>query len=268
MLVVFTYLVTKDIVETLERKVGYQLGEDLKGFVRDLEDQFLEEFWGFIPSEVKKEAIDSANVSVQLDSISRRNGKPIVSLDRVYLTKADEYLEVTRLTDPRTGQVRVSERPGNEPIDRQIDRLRKYKQIVLADVGAFEGGTLLEICELLENKGINIEEIYLGFSSNEANNIINNNRKLTALNLFDFYEWIEMRDFFGIDGRAVGIDSGMRTYIPYWENLSKWASIPKESEKTVSDLCRNYYTLLTERLLKEGYDIRRIGTQIKYDGGK
>lgn len=268
MLVVFTYLVTKDIVETLERKVGYKLCGDLKGFVRDLENQFLEEFWGFVPDTVEKKAIDSTRVSVQLDSISSRNGKPIVSLDRVYLTQADEYLEVTRVTDPRTGQVKISERPGNEPIERQINRLRKYQQIVLVDVGAFEGGTLLEICNLLEETGINIEEIYLGFSSNEANRRINNSRKLTALNLFDFYEWIEMRDFFGIDGRAVGIDSGIRTYIPYWENLSKWASIPKESEKTASDLCRKYYALLTERMLKERYDIKRIGTQIKYGGGK
>src|SRR3989339_316005 len=120
----------------------------------------------------------------------------------------------------------------------------------------------------LENSGLDIEEIYLGFSSNKANRRINNNRKLTALNLFDFYEWIEMRDFFGIDGRNVGMDSDTRLYIPYWENLPKWASISKEKEREVAELCKDYNGILLGLLKQEEYDVRKIGRMIKYEGGK
>lgn len=198
----------------------------------------------------------------------RRNGYPVISLDRVYLTNADEYLEVTRITDPRTGEVKVSERPGNISLSEQINILRKYGKIVLADVGAFEGGTLLEISEMLEKNGLKIEEIYLGFSGNEANRRINNSRKLTALNLFDFYEWIELRDFFGIDGRNVGMDNNIRLYIPYWENLPKWASISEEKEQEVAELCRVYNGTLLDLLKQKGYDIKKIGKTINYKGDK
>ncbi|HIH15632.1 MAG TPA: hypothetical protein HA360_01195 [Nanoarchaeota archaeon] len=51
-------------------------------------------------------------------------------------------------------------------------------------------------------------------------------------------------------------------------NLSKWASIPKVAEEIVSDLCRSYYGQLTGKLLKEGYDIKKIGIPIKYEGSK
>ena len=264
----FTYLVTKDIVETLERKLGYRLRSNLKYVIRELEKEFLSDFWPYIPDNIEKRAIDAYPVSVQLGLISRRNAYPVISLDRVYLTNVDEYLEVTRITDPKTGKVSVSARPGNKPIEEQINALRKYDKIVLADVGAFEGETLLEISDLIERGGLNIEEIYLGFSSNEANEKINNKRKLTTLNLFDFYEWIEMRDFFGIDGRNVGMDGDLRLYIPYWENLPKWASISKEHEQEVAELCKDYYGTLLSLLKKEGYDIKKIGKTVKYEGDK
>src|SRR3989339_22069 len=191
--VVFTYLVTKDIVETLERKLGYSLDREIKEEVRDLENRFLYDFWQYIPENLDKVAVNANPVSAQLETMVRRNGFPVISLDRVYLTNADEYLEVRR---------------------------------------------------------------------------INNNRKLTALNLFDFYEWIEMRDFFGIDGRNVGMDSDTRLYIPYWENLPKWASISKEKEREVAELCKDYNGILLGLLKQEEYDVRKIGRMIKYEGGK
>ncbi len=267
-LVVFTYLVTKDIVETLERKIGYKLSDSLREDIKFLENEFLYRFWQYIPDNIRKTAIDANTVSKELENIIQLTGHPIISLDKVYLTNADEYLEVTRLTDPKTGNITISERQGYRPIEEQINSLKKYKKIVLADVGAFEGGTLLDVSNMLERNGLEIEEIYLGFSSNEANKRINNSRKLTVLNLFDFYEWIEMRDLFGIDGRAVSNDLGIKTYIPYSENLSGWASIPKENEKTVSEICNQYYLKLIQKLSKGGFDLNKIGKIMRLDGGK
>ena len=259
---------TKDTVETLERKIGYQLSSKSKKKIKELEDRFLSSFWPYIIKAIDKVAIDASSVSKQLESLVCRNKYPVISLDRVYLTNADVYLEVTRITNPKTGEVRIAERPGSKPLQKQINNLKKYKRIVLADAGAFEGRTLLEICGALEGEYIKIQEIYLGFSSNETNRKINKSRKLTTLNLFDLYEWIELRDFFGIDGRNVGILYGTRQFIPYWENLSKWASIPKESEHDVTELCKEYNKILLEALKKERCDIRKIGQIVRYEGGK
>lgn len=265
-LVVFTYLITRDLVETLERKIGLKLNEEIKNYARDLENKFISEFFCFIPANIERKVISASKISEDLDQLARRNTLPIVSLDRIYVTRADDYLEVTRVTDLRTGKVNISARPGNKSLDEQIDLLKKYKKIVLADVGSFEGTTLIEICNRLEQAGIKIEEIYLGFSSYSASTKISNNRKLTAIYLFEFYEWIELRDFFGIDGRAVKSSSLIKSYVPYWENLTNWASVPKESELIVSNLCKEYYALLVGRLSQEGYDVRKIGTPVKLEG--
>ena len=203
-----------------------------------------------------------------MEKICKRNDLPIVSLDRVYITNANAYLEVTRVTDPVTGQTRVSSRPANKPLEEQIKSLRKYKKIILTDAGAFDGETLIEVCNQIERFGITIEEIYLGFSSTKANRKINNNRKLTVLNLYHFYEWIELRDLIGIDGRAVETSEKERTFIPYKENLIDWASIPQESESAVSKLCEQYQLKLETMLTEQGYDIRKIGKAIKWQGGK
>lgn len=267
-LVEFIYLVTKDIVETLERKFGYRLGSGLKEEIKSWEGEFLSSFWPFIPEVMEKAELDASSVSKQLTGKVRETGCPVVSLDRVYVLDADQYLEVTRITDPETGEVRIAERPGTKPLQEQISDLKRYQRIVLADVGAFEGTTLLEICGAIEKEGIAIEGSYLGVSNYEANRKINNQRKLTTLNLFDLDEWIELRDFFGIDGRQAGMQDGVRLFIPYCENLAKWASIPKESEQEVADLCKRFNRRLMSALERDGCDLAKIGKAVKYSGGK
>ena len=267
-LVVFTYLVTKDIVETLERKIGYQLNKELKRYVKGLENQFLTNFWQFVPTRIEKRAIDAPSVSAKLDDISRSNGTPVISLDRVYIPSAQEFLEVTRQTNQETGQVKIAERPGALSIEEQVEKIREYKEIVLADVGAFEGTTILDICDLLSQRDIKVDEIVLGISSNEANKKLNKTRKVSALNLFNFYEWIELRDLFGIDGRNIGIRNGKREFIPYWENLCKWASISTENRDEVERLCKKFNSELIGKLWQEGYDLNRIGRPVKYLGKK
>lgn len=267
-MIVFTYLVTKDLVETLERKIGYKLKEDSKTKIKILEDEFITEFWPFIPNNLSKLAISALEVSERLNSITKESKYPIISLDKVYITSADEYLEVTRITDPITGKIKIAGRSGNKSLEEQINKLRNYNKMVLADVGAFEGDTLLDITKRLEMMGVNIEKIYLGFSDNRAYKKINSSKKLYCLYRFDFYEWIELRDLFGIDGRNVESCDGIKRFIPYWENLVGWASISKENELNVAILCKYYNNKLLE-ILQEGLvDINRIGLIVKYRGDK
>ena len=207
-------------------------------------------------------ASDALVTSQQLERQCQLRNLPVVSLDRVYLTDADAYLEVTRITDPVTGKITISSRPGQPSLDRQLDQLSQYRKIILTDVGAFGGETMLETCTLIEQRGIKIEEILLGYSSIEANANINNKRKMTALDLFEFYEWIELRDFFGIDGRRVADGSG---FIPYWEKPVEWASIPKPYEEAVKSLCQAYNSKLLTLLEENGCPTERIGQPLSLE---
>lgn len=176
-------------------------------------------------------------------------------MDRIYFPIADKYLEATRITDPVTGEVIIGERSGTLPLDWQLEQLRGYRSIVLADVGSFEGTTLLKICSLLEQKGLGIEEIVLGFVGKVAQEKLGSKYKLSSVYNFEFYEWIELRDFFGIDGRR---QFGTDRIMPYWNNLPLWASISVSDEQSVVCLCKEYNTKLMDVLVKGGYDIQKI----------
>lgn len=259
-----SYLVTRDLVPTLERKIGLTLSPFLRERIRLLEESFISELWKYIPEEINRIATGASTTSQELETIARSNGLPVVSLDRVYLTNADGYLEVTRVTDPNTGELTISSRPGNPKLEDQISQLKGYSEVNLVDVGAFEGDTLLEVCSLLEENRITVKEVFLGYSSIAANEKVSETKEVTTLNLFEFYEWIELRDFFGIDGRRIADQPGC--FIPYWENLTEWASIPGEYEKEVRALCQDYNKRLLSLLSKE--DLVRIGEPIAYGGKK
>jgi len=98
----------------------------------------------------------------------------------------------------------------------------------------------------LELKDISVDEIITVYGAN-------------------FYEWIELRDLVGIDGRAVGLSSeGYRLYMPYWENLTEWASIPKESMAPVKEICLKAYKAIMQLLRGNGSDISKIGKIVEY----
>ncbi len=263
-LVVFTYLVTKDIVETLESK-GIETDSELSVKIKKLENEFLEQLLPSIPSTMDAVFLNTQDLREKLNEALSTENLPVVGLDRIYAPNADDYLSVTRITNPLTGEKRLGQRPGSKPLDEQIRNLKQYPKIALVDCGAFEGDTLLEIVKRLENQGTKVSRIYLAVSSYDASEKINKVRKLCVNNLFRFGEWIELRDFLGVDGRKTGEGNA---FIPYWENLVEWASIPKEKEREVAELCRGYNRIMLELLKQDGYDVRRIGRTIKYEGGK
>jgi len=99
---------------------------------------------------------------------------------------------------------------------------------------------------LLELKDISVDEIITVYGAN-------------------FYEWIELRDLVGIDGRAVGLSSeGYRLYMPYWENLTEWASVPEESMAPVKEICLKAYRGIMQLLRDNGYYVSKIGRIVEY----
>ncbi|MBU1975073.1 MAG: hypothetical protein KKG59_01575 [Nanoarchaeota archaeon] len=256
-LVGFTYLVTKDIVETLQNKLRFELDENTIQRIRQIEDEFLSEFWEYVPDNVDKVELSASELADIL--ASRMNGwAPVLSLDRVYFRNADCYLDVTRVTDPKTGAVVLGPRPGSLPLEEQISEI-PYDKVVLTDVGAFEGDTLIGISEALAARNIQVGAAYLGVSDESALKKVGKTLPTLVLNTFRLYEWIELRDLLGIDGRIVASE-GTRKFIPYWENLEEWASIPSESVSDVNKLCKSYNLELVGALT--GYDLTRIGEKV------
>lgn len=273
-------MISRDLVETLERKIGFSLNGETKAQIKYLEEQFLKVFWGFVPSNIADNGNGEKRILVKrmvgevepvvrrLEFINSVKNYPTISLDRIYVPKADYFLDITRLTNPKTGEVRLSERPGTMKLEEQLRELPNYNCVNLSDVGAFSGESLLEIVERIKSRGINVRSITLGFADLSAMNklagIVDSVSMPVLYPIPRFYEWIELRDLFGIDGRAVGFN-GRRKFIPYWENLTQWASVPPENEVMAVGLCKEYNKRLIAVLKKEGQDVSKIGIQVPYE---
>jgi len=260
-----TYLITKDLVRTLEVKVGYTLKDAVKEAIVSLEDEFVYEFSMFIPSNVRLEVLTVVQIR---ESINRMlNGGSILSLDRIYFEEADFYLDITRQTDSISGKISIDSRFGSSPLEQQIGNINGEKPVTLVDVGVFDGDTLLKTYSLLERFGVDIERVVLGVASEKGFKKVNSLRTVGVGRIFDFYEWIELRDLFGIDGRSVASRS-KRKFIPYWENLSDWASIQEKDCKEARNFCMEFNKRLKNILRQNGYDISQIGECVTYRGKK
>ena len=251
-------------METLENKGIYTSLEN-KIKIRKLEDDFLSEFWKFISNTGIKASLKCAELREQLKERYSEDALPCVSLDPIYASNNSFlYLSVTRITNQFTGSKKIGPRPGKKSIEDQINDIGEcYSKIKLIDCGAFEGDTLLEIIELLEKQKVSVEKVYLAVSSYLAMDKITQKCKVITNNAFNFYEWIELRDLFGIDGRKVSeIENA---FIPYWENLEEWASIPQENARTVEELCKKYNSSLINMLRTTKCDIDKIGKIVSYE---
>ena len=259
-----TYLITRDVVETLVNRYKISLDEGQKSEIKRLETEFVRKFWqccGLSGSAVLKE-LGADHISEELSKMLRRTDTPYVSFDRTYVPVAQAYLEVTRLTDPKTGNVTITERPGNDPLETQIGRLREYQKVAIVDSGVFEGKTITKIVGMLEDRGISVSEVYLGVADYSFEMV--GGRRVEVVGRFNFFEWIELKDLLGIDGRNVGAEGGIRLFVPYWENLD-WASIPESNREKVVELCKSYNKELIDILRKyNDYLIKMIGMPIRY----
>ncbi|MEK6916635.1 MAG: hypothetical protein AABW92_02725 [Nanoarchaeota archaeon] len=125
-----------------------------------------------------------------------------------------------------------------------------------------------EIYKLLKDRQIEVSEIYLGVCNGKSYPKLNSDIEITvASGTFNFKEWIELRDLVGIDGRIVDCETdGQRRFIPYWENLGQWASIPEKSINPVREICLSYNERIMSMLENDGLDIGRIGKKVSYGG--
>ena len=268
------YLITEDVPETLKRKYGLNIDNNTREQLSSIQEEFVQKFRKAVklPDGIEIYELSASELSAALENVIRDNCKtPLISLDRVDIQNGssfkmvNDFLDVTRRTDPITGAVTLEERPGSRPLVEQIVYLgNHYSEVSLADVGAFTGGTLRKIIELLENEGISVKQVYLGVAGGGVEAKLKDiNVEIITVYGANFYDWVEGRDFV-IDGRAVGLSpEGKRLYIPYWENL-KWASIPKKSIGPVKEICQSSYKDIMRLLRDNGYDVSKIGIIVEY----
>lgn len=182
--------------------------------------------------------------------------QPIISADSVYARKAaDFYLQSNRIISSAGELIGEAQRPSYPPLFQQIELLRQKPEmrdrVLLLDSGAFSGNSLLQMVELLEEKGIKVSEVLLGVEVFGATDALKekNIECRSILKIKDPIDWIEARDFIPFTplcGRVIGDRNGPITieglsfaapYILPSGNPVEWASIPEDKAKKFSRRC-------------------------------
>lgn len=218
--------------------------------------------------------------------------EPIISLDSVYAKEtADFNLQSNRIISPAGKLIGEGQRPGFPPLPQQIElfrqKLETRKKVVLLDSGAFSGGSLLRMVELLEEKGIKVSEVLLGVEVFGATDALKekNIECRSILKIKDPVDWIEARDFIPFTplcGRVIGDRNGPITieglsfaapYILPSGNPVEWASIPEDKAKKFSRRCWEISQQLFTNLEKTNSglsirleDIKRVPIRTSYPG--
>ncbi len=282
-----TYIVTKDLASTLVHRCGIgevESNEGLRNRIAALEVSFIEKFATLVPKGKEMiilpiEEIADA-VKLRIMSIPTGNKGMVVTLDPLFLKDADAILSITRQMNPDTRINKMGSRYGTPDVDEQIREIemklaardRKAEGITLVDIGSFSGTTLKELVRMLKTRGIHVRAIILGLSSEKVKDTLRKASEgigVYVTHQRDFFEWLELRDLFLIDGRNVPREYNNgenRGFIPYTENLAEWASIPDNNIQDCIRLCRRYNAELLTVLKETGSDTSRIGVHIPLRG--
>ncbi len=258
-----TYVLTLDTQQSL-KAAGFDTN------VYDLERELMQIIKEVLP-DTEIVGVTYGELKNELQKIVReiRDTMPVISLDPMYIPVADEIISITRLIDPETGIKKEGPRPYFPPLEEQVKELsKKYKgkNIALADVGVFEGGSEKLLISLLKDAGISVDYVINGVSTTSADEIFKE-LGVTEIPVYKFvsekndefvFDWLEAADLTGIDGRKVGrngvpaeIKRIPQVYIPYaLGDICKWASIPQECSEDVSNKFLNITNKIVDRIEK------------------
>jgi len=264
------YILSKGLALLFEKRYGLVLSSSIKKAIHILEEKFVDELKPFLDKKFNFIVLDEEEINKSVCGLLMADKRPLISFDDIYLTdKADEIYNVTRLTSPDYFKDKeIGPRPISSVLNEQINKIaKKYKgkEVIVFDIGAFTGKTLQSEIRRLKNKCVDVKRVYLAISDKRitANILKEEKVDVVAVNDYDFGEWVEIRDLFGFDGRKVkmrGVQefedfkSSDTIIIPYKENLTEWASIPKGYAEDVKDICMRYNTKVIE-ILSDKYQV-------------
>lgn len=198
------------------------------------------------------------------------------------LNPSDEglNLSINRLFDTGGKMLGYGPRPGFDYLDRQFDELAMKisgRPVILAKEGAFKGNTCLYILKELENRGIEVALVILGFCDIKTKTIIEQafEGELVVVRCFEnLVEWIADRDlipFMPGCGRVVGEPvahsfapiqtvEGYSCAFPYimpFGMMEKWTSLPADNARELSAFFLEMAIKLFGRIGRDtGHDIQ------------
>lgn len=266
------YLVSMGLVPLLENRYRLQLSDEAKKRIRTLEDRFalnlgyiLQREPVFGENPLSYNVLGDEVIGNDVRKLLEGEKRPVISLDDVYFPDlADDFYSITRLTNPdEFSDKRVGPRQGFAELKTQRERLSKRfgsNGVVFLDIGIFEGETLMDEVDRFRENGVNVERVALAIGNREYVERMRKKVPVDVANMYDFGEWIEVRDFFGFDGRKPIRDnitgySNETLITPYKENLGTWASIPAGLEAEVKKLCEQSNRYLIDELRRDGVDV-------------
>jgi hypothetical protein len=147
-----------------------------------------------------------------------------IALDDVTVPSWDFHLQVTRIYDCDARKLGVGSRDGDRTILQQIadcqakyaayERTTSDPRIVLADDGAYEGGSIIDLAHKLKKHDLPVSTVKLGFATSKGYDAI---RAALRPPEFDIHAsvgvsnstdivWVCERDFY------LGVPRGGRTY--------------------------------------------------------
>ncbi len=169
-------------------------------------------------------------------------------------------LNINRLFNTDGQLIGHGPRPGFEPLEKQYDDLAKKisgRSVVLIEDGAFSGGTLRSVLHELNNRGITVTAIVIGFCCTRAKFVLGQffRGELVIVHpIENLLDWIPDHDlipFIPNCGRVLG-EPGANGFMPVrktegfsyaypyilpFGKIEEWASLPIEGAQDLSRLC-------------------------------
>lgn len=169
-------------------------------------------------------------------------------------------LNINRLFNTNGEKIGHGPRPGFNSLSEQFKELEKViagRSVVLIEDGAFSGGTLRFVLNQLNEMGLNVTALVVGFCCTRAHSVLKEvfPGELVIVDPLDnLVDWIPDHDlipFIPNCGRVLGesLSSGYTPvqtvtgascaypYILPFGNMEKWATLPTESARDLSQFC-------------------------------
>lgn len=222
-----------------------------------------------------------------------------ISLDRVYVSNADCFIDATRIYNNSHQKLAIAGHPSNsDSLETQIAECHfkwtktNPSQTILADDGTFTGETIVRVLRLLAARGVDVSGVRLGFCTESSlHETIKPFLKemLGKMNPVSFsasiivdetflLDWVCERDFFIAaprSGRTIGESkinaSGDERVVAFPQNIGlphllKWGAIDDGASITKGDLAE-ISQRLTDYSIRLWQKIAELNPDINFTAG-
>ena len=180
-----------------------------------------------------------------------------MSLDDTHIRWADAYYRITNLVS-WNGEAEWIAKPGSLSVDTQLSALANFRTVILGDIGAQSGQTVLKSIQDLKKAGIHVSRVLLGIASRAAVDRLKGTVPVSTVYEIDLLRWIELKDLLGLDGRLFKDNQGRVLRLPTWETSIRDGPFTEEKKREITALCKSYNRHIVSILGSFGFDQRLL----------